>query len=86
MRGDMLLRWHSRPAFFRVRFHRDAKDVPMTSKQKCVVCGFNYDPKKGDRFTGVKPDTTFEQLPEEWRCPICKSGKTSFEPTEDDKK
>lgn len=46
----------------------------------CLVCGYRYDPQKGDKFTGVQPDTAFEVLAEDWRCPICRAGKTSFEP------
>lgn len=50
--------------------------------QQCMVCGFAYDPHKGDHLSNIGPETSFEELPEDWRCPICRSGKSSFEPAE----
>jgi rubredoxin len=49
------------------------------SKYKCTVCGYIYDPEKGDPDSGVKPATSFEQLPDEWVCPVCGAGKDKFE-------
>jgi rubredoxin len=50
-----------------------------------MVCGFVYDPKQGDHLSGIEPGTTFEALSEDWRCPICRSGKPAFEgATEED--
>jgi len=54
-------------------------------KHQCLVCGFVYDPQKGDHLSGVGPGTSFEKLPADWRCPICRAGKTSFEAAEDEK-
>jgi len=48
-------------------------------KYKCSVCEYIYDPKKGDPDSGIEPGTSFEDLPEDWVCPVCGAGKDSFE-------
>jgi rubredoxin/flavin reductase (DIM6/NTAB) family NADH-FMN oxidoreductase RutF len=48
-------------------------------KMKCTVCGYIYDPEKGDAESGVKEGTSFETLPDDWVCPVCKVGKDMFE-------
>jgi rubredoxin len=52
-------------------------------KYVCNVCGYIYDPTEGDPDSGIAPNTNFEDLPDEWVCPICGVGKTDFSPTED---
>lgn len=52
-------------------------------KYRCVVCGYIYDPEAGDQNSGVKPGTTFEQLPDSWVCPECGVGKDQFEKVTD---
>ena len=49
-------------------------------KYKCTVCGYIYDPEKGDPDNGVSPGTAFETLPADWVCPVCGVGKDQFEP------
>ncbi len=49
------------------------------SKYKCSVCGYIYDPENGDPDSGVKPGTPFEELPDDWVCPVCGAAKTEFE-------
>ena len=49
-----------------------------TGKYICSICGYIYDPAKGDPKNGIAPGTKFEDLPENWRCPICKNGKDKF--------
>ena len=48
-------------------------------KYKCEVCGYIYDPEVGDPDNGVVPGTAFEDLPEDWVCPLCGEGKEVFE-------
>jgi rubredoxin len=48
-------------------------------KYKCTVCGYIYDPQLGDADSGIKPGTPFEELPDDWMCPICGAGKDEFE-------
>ncbi len=46
----------------------------------CEVCGYVYVPTKGDPDNGVAPGTAFEDLPEDWVCPVCGAGKDQFTP------
>ena len=49
------------------------------SKYKCMVCGYTYDPEVGDSEANIPPGTAFEDLPDDWSCPICGAGKDDFE-------
>jgi len=49
-------------------------------KWKCSICDYRYDPSKGDPDNGVKPETAFEKIPEDWVCPTCSATKDMFEP------
>ncbi len=49
-------------------------------KYKCTVCGHVYDPAEGDPDSGIAPGTPFEELPDDWRCPICDVTKDMYEP------
>lgn len=44
----------------------------------CNVCGYIYDPAKGDPDNGVAPGTSFEAIPDSWTCPICGASKKEF--------
>lgn len=48
-------------------------------KYKCLLCGYIYDPSKGDPDGGIAPGTAFENLPNDWVCPECGAGKDDFE-------
>ena len=48
-------------------------------KYRCTVCGYIYDPEKGDLAGGIPPGTPFEKLPSNWICPVCGSPKDKFE-------
>lgn len=50
-------------------------------KYRCKICGYIYDPEKGDTGSGIEPGVPFEQLPETWICPICGATKDNFEKT-----
>nr|WP_072515105.1 rubredoxin [Ndongobacter massiliensis] len=49
-------------------------------KYECTACGYIYDPALGDPDNGIAPGTAFEDLPEDWVCPMCGVGKDEFEP------
>ena len=49
-------------------------------KYVCQVCGYVYDPAAGDPDGVVEPGTTFEDLPDDWVCPVCGAAKDQFEP------
>jgi rubredoxin len=48
-------------------------------KWKCTVCGYVYDPEYGDPDGGVVAGTSFENLPDDWTCPVCGASKDAFE-------
>jgi flavin reductase (DIM6/NTAB) family NADH-FMN oxidoreductase RutF/rubredoxin len=52
------------------------KDKP--AKYQCSVCGFIYDPEEGDPHSGIPPWTAFEDIPDDWTCPICGVSKKDF--------
>jgi len=52
-------------------------------KYKCIMCGYIYDPAKGDPDNGVNPGTAFEDIPDSWVCPECGAPKTEFEPLDE---
>ncbi len=56
--------------------------VPVSSKPmdkyECQVCGLVYDPAAGDPDGGIAPGTAFEDIPDNWVCPVCGTGKTDF--------
>ncbi|MFA5974654.1 MAG: rubredoxin [Elusimicrobiota bacterium] len=48
-------------------------------KYRCTVCGYLYDPAKGDPEGNIPPGTAFEDLPDGWQCPRCHASKELFE-------
>jgi len=48
-------------------------------KYICSNCGYVYDPKVGDPDNGISAGTPFEDLPEDWHCPICYVPKDKFD-------
>jgi flavin reductase (DIM6/NTAB) family NADH-FMN oxidoreductase RutF/rubredoxin len=55
------------------------KEAPVKmSKYECTVCGYIYDPEKGDSDGGIAPGTPFEKIPDTWVCPVCGAAKSEF--------
>ena len=54
------------------------EDIKM-DKYVCTVCGYVYDPAKGDPDSGIAAGTAFDDLPDDWVCPICGAAKDAFE-------
>ena len=52
-------------------------------KYRCTVCEWIYDPAVGDPDGGIAAGTAFEDIPEDWVCPLCGVGKDQFEPVEE---
>ncbi|MEI7542306.1 MAG: rubredoxin [bacterium] len=48
------------------------------NKWECTVCGYVYDPAKGDIDSGIAPGTPFEKIPDSWSCPECGASKADF--------
>ena len=51
-------------------------------KYVCTLCGYVYDPAQGDPDSGVNPGTSFDDLPDDWECPVCGASKDDFEKEE----
>lgn len=60
-------------------FRRDMEEKQM-KKYVCDVCGWEYDPEVGDPDNGIAPGTPFEDLPDDFVCPVCGVGKDQFSP------
>jgi rubredoxin len=56
----------------------DESEDSMMKKYVCNLCGYVYDPAEGDPENGVAPGTAFENLPDEWVCPMCGASKDEF--------
>ena len=52
-------------------------------KWVCTLCGWEYDPEVGDPDGGIEPGTAFEDIPEDWVCPLCGATKDDFELVEE---
>ena len=50
----------------------------MLKKYTCTTCGYVYDPELGDPDSGIEPGTSFDDLPDDWVCPVCGAGKDLF--------
>jgi len=59
----------------------EKKETKM-AKYKCQVCGYIYEPENGDPDSGVKPGTPFEEIPDDWVCPVCGAAKDQFDKME----
>ena len=63
--------------------HLKHKTETIMKQYVCVVCGWVYDPEVGDPEGGIAPGTAFEDIPDDWVCPLCGVGKDDFEVQED---
>jgi rubredoxin len=48
-------------------------------KYVCTICGYVYDPEQGDPDNAVAPGTKWEDVPDDWECPVCGASKDDFE-------
>lgn len=49
----------------------------------CELCGYVYDPAEGDADGDVRAGTKFEEIPDDWSCPVCGASKDDFSPQDD---
>ena len=59
-----------------------SEEVNKVDKYVCQICGYVYDPEKGDPDGGIAPGTAFEDIPDDWVCPVCGASKDQFEKME----
>ena len=48
-------------------------------KYTCSMCGYVYDPSVGDPDNEIDPGTPFDEIPDDWVCPLCGASKDEFE-------
>ncbi|MBR6807075.1 MAG: rubredoxin [Clostridia bacterium] len=48
-------------------------------KYVCIICGYEYDEDLGDPENGIDPDTMWDDLPDDFECPVCGVSKDEFE-------
>lgn len=58
----------------------EEQDAKSGGLYQCQICGYIYDPAAGDPENGIAPGTAFEDLPEDWHCPMCGAAKSDFAP------
>ena len=69
---------HTSEANSVVTVSEEKQSDPSTALWICVVCGLVYDPAEGDPDSGVEPGTPFEDLGDDWFCPVCGAMKQDF--------
>ncbi|KPL14439.1 High molecular weight rubredoxin [candidate division WOR_3 bacterium SM1_77] len=67
------------PTYISAKKNDQSEEVVKMAKYKCTVCGYLYDPEKGDPDSEIKPGTSFDRIPDDWVCPVCGVGKDQFE-------
>jgi len=60
-----------------LNFRNEGKKI--MSHYKCTICGYTYKPERGDKMGDIEPGTSFDDLPEDWVCPMCRQPKMVFE-------
>ena len=55
------------------------KEIAKMKKYRCIICGYIYNPEEGDPDSGISPGTPFEDIPDDWVCPVCGATKDNFE-------
>ena len=55
----------------------------IMKKYECETVGYIYDPELGDPESGIEPGTAFEDIPDDWVCPLCGVGKDDFKPVDE---
>ena len=55
------------------------KEVEGMARYVCTICGYVYDPAQGDPDNNVAAGTSFDDVPDDWTCPVCGAGKDDFE-------
>jgi len=58
----------------------EKKEKTKMKSYRCTVCGYIYEPEKGDPDSGIEPGTAFKDIPDDWVCPVCGASKDDFEP------
>lgn len=65
-------------SYFYIMENIKIQEDQVMKKYECEVCGYIYDEEKGDPDNGIAPGTKWEDIPEDWVCPLCSVGKDQF--------
>jgi len=57
---------------------KEKKEEGSMDTFTCTICGYQYNPEEGDPTAGIPPGTPFEDLPDDYKCPICNASKEYF--------
>jgi len=90
IKNDQIIEWQIvLKISFEVKSREQKKEKNISQKDEnkkmdtlymcCEVCGYVYNPKKGDISQNINPGTAFEDIPDTWKCPECGLGKDHFE-------
>lgn len=60
-------------------YKNNQKGILSMKKYVCTVCGYVYDEAEGAPDEGIEPGTKWEDIPEDWTCPMCGASKSEFE-------
>ncbi len=63
--------------------NNNQKNTEVMKKYRCTVCEWIYNPEAGDPESGIVPGTAFEDIPDDWVCPVCGVSKDMFEAVEE---
>lgn len=62
----------------KAKYASNVTEKPALKSYDCQVCGYIYDPALGDPDGGIAPGTPFEDIPDDWVCPVCGTRKSDF--------
>lgn len=60
--------------------HLAGRRIAPEDRLECNICWYVYDPAEGDEVWQIPPGTPFQELPPDWRCPVCDAGPEKFLP------
>jgi len=66
-----------------IKTEQNGRETGKMAKYECIVCGYVYDPEVGDLENDIQPGIEFEDLPDDWVCPICSADKSEFTAEDD---
>lgn len=67
------------PTYIDPAKHSENLPVSKGKKYRCLACSYIYDPAEGDPESGIAPGTLFDDIPDDWQCPVCGATKDMFE-------
>jgi rubredoxin len=59
-------------------YQKEKRRISM-DRYVCTICGYVYDPEQGDPDNGVAAGTAWDDVPDDWECPVCGASKDDFE-------